>query len=365
MRNIVAVSVLVISILLIAGIVFWIALTLGDNPATAQPPTAAATPTLPPPRVNAGIPTSSSAALPTAVSLPPTAVPSTFTAAPPPTTLPTATPAPTAAPGPDWLQYLNLFRAEAGLPPVIENPNWSADSVLHSRYMVYTGQLGHIEEPNSEYFTAGGNEAAINGNIAATVSGMLPNRWAFNYWMSAAFHAVPMIDPELGSVGFGEYRDDAGIESVTATLDIKRGLGALPPSIRFPIMFPKEGGRTWVLRYSLPEFPFVLTTCPGFQQPSGPPVILQIGSGDQIPRVTGTAFMDSGKLLPHCAFDETNYFNPDSRLQRSGRSILDARDAIVILPQSPLELGKTYTVRVDVNGASHKWSFETVRDAPQ
>jgi len=303
---------------------------------------------------------------PATVSLLATAIASmpTFTSAPSLelTSAPTLAPTLTLLPGPEWLQYLNLFRAQANSPLLMENRDLSNGSALHSRYMTYTGELGHGEDPASPYFTNEGNAAGVNGNVAATVIDMPPYNWAFNYWMSAAFHAVPMMDPELQAVGFGEYRDAAGIEPVTATLDIKSGLGPLPQSVRFPIMFPRDGGYTWVLRYGLPEFPFALASCPGYVQPSGPPIILQIGSGDQVPLVTGTAFIEGDKALPHCEFDETNYFNPDGRLQQSGRSILNQRDAIVLIPQSPLEPGKTFTVRVDVNGAMYQWSFSTGRE---
>jgi hypothetical protein len=89
--------------------------------------------------------------------------------------------------------------------------------------------------------------------------------------------------------------------------------------------------------------------------------MLQIGKGDLTPGVTGTALTQGDKQLPHCEIDETNYFNPDGRFQKSGRRIIGERDAIILIPQSPLEPDKTYTVRVDVNGASYTWSFSTAK----
>lgn len=374
-RNIIA-ALLGISLLVnavLVGVYFWTATQNTAEQATLEP-----TKELPPPRLGVAAATAS-AAVSAPTSLPPTTPPQpTEAPATEPTLVPTAAApivaAPTAAPvtapptpeltGPEWLQYLNLFRAEAGLPRVTENPQWSVDSGLHSRYMSLTGQLDHGEDPASPYYSNEGHAAGQNGNIAATVITMPPSKWAFNYWMLAVFHALPMIDPELQAAGFAEYRDSSAADPVTATLDIKRGLGAMPSSVRFPIMFPRDGGVTWVLRYSLPEFPFALTSCPNFQQPSGPPIILQIGKGDQTPNVTGTALTQGDKQLPHCEFDETNYFNPDGRFEKSGRRILGERDAVVIIPQSPLEPDKTYTVRIDVNGASYTWSFNTAKGPP-
>lgn len=286
-----------------------------------------------------------------------------------PTALPTATPEPAGSPtieaaGTDWLQYVNLFRREANLPALAENTVWSVESGQHSRYMSLTGELRHSQNSSSPYFTTGGQLAGENGNIAAGFVGSEPFKWAFNYWMSAPFHAIPMIDPQLFATGFAEYRDASATQPLTATMDVRRGLGPLPAGIGFPIMYPREGGLTWVLRYSLPEFPEALSHCAGYQQPTGAPIILQIGDGTQVPRVTGTALFKDGQYLAHCYFDETTFTHPDAYRQKAARLILDNRDAIVIIPQQPLLPGSTYSVRVDVNGSTYTWSFQTAAGPP-
>jgi uncharacterized protein YkwD len=295
--------------------------------------------------------------------------PPTETTAPSPTPSPTATPEPAAsstleAVGTDWLQYLNIFRGEANLPHLLEEVTWSLDSAAHSRYMVYTGNLSHSEDTDSPYFSRAGNTAAENGNIAAGYLGSDPFKWAFNYWMSAPFHAIPILDPQLRATGFAEHRDAAGIEEVAATLDVRRGLGSLPDDVTYPIIFPRDGGRTWVLRYSLPEFPAALSTCVGYQQPTGAPIILQIGDGGEVPSVSASALYRDGEYLAHCRFDETNFTHPTEFWQNSARQILDQRDAIVLIPQQPLLPDSTYSVRVDVNGATYAWSFHTAVGPP-
>jgi uncharacterized protein YkwD len=298
----------------------------------------------------------------------PTAEP---TAEPQPTTPPepTASPEPPASPtleaaGTDWLQFVNLFRGEANLPPLLEEPLWSLDSEQHSRYMVFTGNIGHNQDPASPYHTAGGQIAAENGNVAAGYIGSDPYEWAFNYWMSAPFHAIPILDPQLGTTGFAEYRDPTGVTQLAATLDVRRGLRAMPDGVTFPIMYPRDGGRTWVLRYSLPEFPEALSTCAGYQQPTGAPIILQLGDGSGTPQVTATSLFKDGEYLAHCRFDETNFTHPNEFRQRSARLILDNRDAVVIIPQEPLLPDATYSVRVDANGATYTWSFQTAAGPP-
>ncbi len=282
---------------------------------------------------------------------------------------PTPTPEPAASPtiaalGTDWLQYLNIFREQANLPPLLEDTAWSLDSQQHSRYMVYTGHLSHHEDTASPYYTHAGQAAAENGNIAAGFIGSDPYKWAFNYWMSAPFHAIPILDPQLRTTGFAEYRDTNGEQQLAATLDVRRGLGTQADGVTYPILYPRDGGLTWVLRYSLPEFPEALSTCPGYQQPTGAPIILQLGDGREVPQVTASALYRDGEYLAHCRFDETTFTHANEFRQASARMILDQRDAIVIIPQQPLLPDSNYSVRVDVNGTTVTWSFRTAAGPP-
>jgi hypothetical protein len=61
--------------------------------------------------------------------------------------------------------------------------------------------------------------------------------------------------------------------------------------------------------------------------------------------------------LEHCVFDETTYGNADRVQQQLGRSILGARDAIVLVPRSPLSTGETYTASITADGHQYTWSF--------
>ena len=332
--------------------------TTRPQPVIAQATRILPTPTAPPTETAA--PTLAPTDEPT---LAPTEVPSPTPEPPTPTPEPAASPT-IAAVGTDWLQYLNIFRNQANLPPLLEDTAWSLDSQQHSRYMVYTGHLSHNEDTASPYYTHAGQAAAENGNIAAGFIGSDPYKWAFNYWMSAPFHAIPILDPQLRTTGFAEYRDTNGEQQLAATLDVRRGLGTLADGVVYPIMYPRDGGLTWVLRYSLPEFPEALSTCPGYQQPTGAPIILQLGDGREVPQVTASALYRDGEYLAHCRFDETNFTHPNEFRQKSARLILDQRDAIVIIPQQPLLPDSNYSVRVDVNGETITWSFRTAAGPP-
>ncbi len=72
--------------------------------------------------------------------------------------------------------------------------------------------------------------------------------------------------------------------------------------------------------------------------------------------------------LEHCLFDETSYTNPDGSTQNTGRSILNGRDAIVLIPKQPLTFGATYTVSITANEQTYAWSFtvsSTARSAEE
>jgi uncharacterized protein YkwD len=274
---------------------------------------------------------------------------------PTPTTAPSPTPTiPSQAP---WLVYLNQFRTSTGLESLVENDEWSSGGWLHSRYMVKNDYVGHSEDPGNPWYSPEGHAAAQNGNVFVASWADAPDETPIDFWMTAPFHAISMIDPQLHSSGFGIYRETIGLWKTGATLDVRRGLGTLPPGTVFPIPYPADGQSTWLTAYYGGEFPDPLTSCPGYSPPTGPPIMLQIGSGNFTPQVISHSVMVNGSPVETCLFDETNYVNPDPSMQSTGRIVLNVRDAIVIMPRDPLVPGSTYTVEITSTDSSTIWSF--------
>ena len=293
----------------------------------------------------------------TAVSTPTATIMPTETAVLP-TNTPTITPTP--LPPAEWLVYLNQFRQIASLPPLVENPELSAGSYQHSEYMARNDNgIARTEKVDNPFFTEAGRQAALNGNIYATTDVNATYLWAMNFWMSAPFHAVQVLNPRLESVGYGNIRDDVGRVRVAAVLDVQSGIGE-NYSVAYPITFPADGGETWILQQSLIEYPEPLTSCDGYSKPAGPPLIVQVGDGSTTPNVTDFALWRGGYQFEACLFDETNYMHPDPNAQARGRAILDAQDAIVMIPKAPLAVGSNYTAQVWVNGELVEWSFTAV-----
>lgn len=294
-------------------------------------------------------------------------------ASPTPTSIPTAVadtsapttsspPTPTPTPGP-WLSYINDFRGAAGLPLLTEERSYTDGSLWHSSYMVLNDEpIAHSEDPNNPLFDASGDSAARKGNIFATTQTEGRYNWAINFWFSAPFHSVAMLDPRLETVGYGDFVEDVGTFKMAAVAEVRSGVGEVPSSVTYPIFFPGDGSQTWVTRLSMDEWPNPYGNCPGYQRPSGPALILQLGPGDVTPQISNAAFVSNGQHLDICVFDETSYENRNSEYEQNlGRTILDARDAVVIIPRQQLIVGQTYEVYVTANGETYSWRFEVIK----
>ncbi len=265
-----------------------------------------------------------------------------------------------APPVPEWLGYLNLFREMGGLSPLGQTDPLTFGSQWHSRYMVVNDEpIAHSEDQNNVLFDEAGDRAARNGNIFATTQLEADQAWAINFWISAPFHLVPILDPQLGAVGFGQSNEDVGTFTMAAVLDVRSQLPEGQVEATYPIFFPGDGSETWIVRHSLFEWPDPMASCPGYRRPSGPALVLQLGDGSITPNVSGHVVLMDGRQIESCLFDETSYSNPNAYAQSTGRTILDERDAVVIIPRQPLEGGRTYTVQVDANGQSYSWQFTT------
>ncbi len=254
-----------------------------------------------------------------------------------------------------WLSYVNYYRATAGLPPVSEKPEWSAGNRSHALYMVRNDIIEHDEDPGNPWFTPEGRTAAQNSNLIVSFDVQATDEWAIDGFMQAPFHALGIIDPRLLQVGYGSYREADGQYEMAAGLDVIRGMG-LVARTPYPIFWPGNGVSVPLSSY-WGEHPDPLSSCPGYSAPSGLPIILQLGPGTLTPSVSASSLTSNGQSLEHCVFDETNYANGDPVQQDLGRNILNARDAVILIPRQPLTPGSTYSASITVNGQVYLWSF--------
>lgn len=280
---------------------------------------------------------------------------------PTPTPIPTPTPAPTPTPTPptsdNWLDRVNYFRSLANLPPVTNNPAWTQGEIEHSRYVAKNDQLTHYQDRNNPWYTPAGSEAGQNGNVFAWSTTQVRDIDFIDGWMTAPFHGLGIINPKLTQVAYGSYREAGGSIEAGATLDVIRGINS-NSSPQYPVMWPANG-KTVPLRQFDSEYPDPLTSFPGYTAPAGLPIYLQLGSGNVTPRVTSHSLTQGNIPIEHGVFDETTYSNSDPSAQQLARSILDSRDAIVMIPRNPLIPGN-YTASITSSGQTYTWSFNVV-----
>jgi hypothetical protein len=88
--------------------------------------------------------------------------------------------------------------------------------------------------------------------------------------------------------------------------------------------------------------------------------MIQTGAGGGRPTVNGYRFTSNGAVATACMFHEGSYTNDNPTAQQSGRGILNARDAIVIIPLNPLVIGNVYEVSVTIDGVPYSSQFRAV-----
>jgi hypothetical protein len=263
-----------------------------------------------------------------------------------------ATPAPVSlvtvpvANGP-WLDRLNLWRASTGLSALTENPTWSAGDYNHAVYMVKTGLVTHYETVGNPYYTPEGDLAAQNSNIQVSSSTGTSDTQAIDWWMGAPFHAMGMMDPRLTQTGFGSYRDaSASPWQEGGALDTLRGNSF--SGGQYPVFFPGNGATEPLASYSGNEFPDPLQACPGYTNPTGLPVFVEVGGNVATTAGPVHSFTGNGVALQHCVIDSNS---------PSVGSSLTGRGGVIVIPRQPLQSGVNYVVALTVNGVPYTWSF--------
>jgi hypothetical protein len=244
----------------------------------------------------------------------------------------------------DWLTVVNYFREMSGLAPVIEDPTMSSGAFQHSCYMLQNG-IAHDEVAGNPGYTAEGDAAGNNGNVAVSSAYGASARSHIELWMTGPFHAIGILRPNLQTVGFGKCDNQTTSPWRSgATLDVLRGLGPRQ-TLGAPILFPGDGSTTSLSKFVV-ESPDPLAFC-GWSGSAGLPVIALMPETVTGP-VTATITGPDGPLQT-CGL---------SGLNTTGvaQQILQGDRAVVAIPRNPLAPG-TYTVTITTGARTVTWSF--------
>ncbi|GEM_PF-6096510 len=243
-----------------------------------------------------------------------------------------------------WLDRLNSYRATAGLAPLAEVPAWSEAARLHSNYLVINDRAGHTEDPSLPGYTPQGAAAGANGNVISS-TGQLGEADAIDAWMTAPFHALGMLDPRLTATGFGlvSNQADPGVRAA-ATLDVIRGLNWSVTWPSAPVVWPGPSQVVPVGSYDGNEWPDPLGGCgPGWTAPTGLPVIFQMPNVvlSAVASVDGVS--NTGAV---CVVTAENFVASTASSQQLGRDVLKARNAVLVIPRTPIANGQTVSVNL-------------------
>jgi uncharacterized protein YkwD len=296
---------------------------------------------------------------------PPAAHPSTIAVAAAPVAASTAiaaAPAAAASASPmTWLERINFYRGSNGLRPIRDNTRLSAAVNAHAHYLLlnFSDDIrsaqpipadAYDEKPGTSGYSVEGAGVAQNLQLAWGCNTYDATQ-QIDRWLEGPFHRLPMLDPYLGDVGYGEVSEDgcwvAALRLPPPPEDVK--------PYRRAVEFPPEGADI-ALEWIGLEVPDALASCSGYERPVGLPITLQIGRLVQT-RLTSDSLTEDGKPIEYCAFDAPGYRNPNPTEQEYGRWSLRNAGAIVLVPRAPLRPGSRYQVSITTNDVTYAWSF--------
>jgi hypothetical protein len=277
---------------------------------------------------------------------------------------------------PDWLIELNRIRANSGLQPVGENVSLSNDCVANARYLVengphdpavfrqYTVALGaaaHKEDPANQLYSAAGAECAQGGrlnplvfqagdvaydrNPVADIDGLFV----------APFHRLSLVAPWATVAGYGSYGQ---FPQRAAALALRGGYTKKVELVKYP----GDGAILNQGWFYLLEYPSVLSSCPGYQLPTGLPITVQAGR-NHVMRLKAYSVTGPNGEVEACGIDPFNYQSHDPGEAQHAQRSLELYGALIIVPRHPLVDGQ-YAVSITTEAQTIVWSFSVKNAVP-
>lgn len=234
----------------------------------------------------------------------------------------------------DALALVNRYRRQAGLSLISLDADLSRGCLLHARYLLTnldhpsTRGLGlHEEDAKLPGYTKEGKKSGGESVIAAG----MPPLASIDDWMATFYHRIPLLDPDLGRIGFGFVR--GGPVGWFTVLNATAGKGR-----ESSLIYPGEGQREIPLK--------------GVEE-GGYPITITFAKGKVVEQVAATLLASDAREVI-------------VRLLTPERSeAAKEMNTIAILPRDVLRAGTTYTVtinaRVDRKPWSRTWTFQTAK----
>jgi uncharacterized protein YkwD len=244
------------------------------------------------------------------------------------------------------LAKVNAYRQRAGLKPVALDAALCGPCLAHARYLVINegheklqGLLAHQEFPGLPGYSAEGDKAGRASDIGI---GDYEPIDAVDSWMATLYHRVPILEPNLKTVGFGCARGRR--QGWVTVLDVNSGRERAPrphavycPSpdeTNVPLSFP-NGGET---PNPIPD---------DEDGRAGYPVTASFPDGEAPTSASGKLTDDKGAEV-RCWFSSAaKPANPmHAKLQGN---------TICLIPEDPLLPSRTYHVHLQGMVAGKAW----------
>lgn len=246
-----------------------------------------------------------------------------------------------------FLDRLNFFRAQSGLPPVTQDARASSGAEAHSCWMLRNG-LAHDEIPGTPGYTPEGDATGNKSHVAVNREYLRPDSDFADELVGGPYHGVGLLHPGLRSVGVGRCDTATPLGSVpwlsAMTVDNRSGLATTWTST--PITFPGDGAVT-PLAFFTGESPDPRDPCGWSGLQVGLPLFAMLPRSP----LNATAVLNGPTgALEVCVLSEANTTGLAQTILRSHR-------AVVVVPRQPLQPGR-YSASVAAGGRPVNWTFD-------
>jgi Domain of unknown function (DUF4214)/Cysteine-rich secretory protein family len=249
----------------------------------------------------------------------------------------------------NWLAQMNGYRANYGVPNVVEEPALSAADAEHVHWMAVNDTMMHGETPGTPSYTAAGDLAGKRSNLS------MGSTDAIGGWMAAPFHALGILRPTLQRTGYA-FNPDGN----WAALDVlSRSDGPAPATTRFPMTWPTSRSPVALLSYSGNESPDPVAGCGQISSSGwGLPLIASFGYNRNVRVKSADLRTSTGHVVPVCLRDASSYANV-------GSDILKEWGTVLVIPRERLSLGTHYTGSVTTDAGTAPLDFWTAPNPQQ
>lgn len=271
-----------------------------------------------------------------------------------------------------WLDWLNYYRALAGLAPAWEDPALSTRAQIHANYVARwrlpeEGQCPppdpgtHCEFASNPHYSAEGHQAAQNSDLAYDLTSNTQGEW-ISEWMAAPYHAQTLLYPISHPFGFGSaFAPGSGSPTPSAAVlyasELRPGAWS-----RSPVIWPGPEARVPINSFSRKgENPSPIDLTPDCREAdikadrAGLPLIWIFRNPPSIG--AWSLKTGDGRSLAACISHEGNSTTPADRNQNPHR--FAGTSSVFMIPRDHLPVG-TYVASLEADGTVTSTRFSVV-----